>query len=132
MSNTKQGLRKLPSVDRVLREAPQLISNWGHGSVATAIRNELDQIRGNMESIDNIESIPTFDQIIRSVESRLKHEMKSSLVNVLNLTGTVLHTNLGRASLPQRALDAVVSISKSPSNLEYRPLTRSSVLLSQG
>lgn len=119
MSNTKQGLRKLPSVDRVLREAPQLISNWGHGSVATAIRNELDQIRGNMESIDNIESIPTFDQIIRSVESRLKHEMKSSLVNVLNLTGTVLHTNLGRASLPQRALDAVVSISKSPSNLEY-------------
>ena len=52
MSNTRQGLRKLPSVDRVLREAPQLISNWGHESVATAIRNELDQIRGDMESLE--------------------------------------------------------------------------------
>ena len=49
MNSDKQHLRDLPSVDRVLRETPHLTECWGHERVTTAIRNELELIRNNME-----------------------------------------------------------------------------------
>ena len=119
MSRDKQHLRDLPSVDRVLRETPHLTERWGHARVTTAIRNELEHIRNNMELIDPVDKTSILIHVVASIETGLENAANSSLVSVFNLTGTVLHTNLGRASLPVEALDAVLAVARSPSNLEY-------------
>lgn len=119
MDSDKQRLRSLPSVDRVLRETPHLAERWGHERVAEAIRNTLEQVRTNMEKFAASDKSALKKQVISMVESRLEQEAKGSLVSVFNLTGTVLHTNLGRALLPKAALDKTLALAKTPVNLEY-------------
>ena len=119
MNSDKQHLRDLPSVDRVLRETPHLTECWGHERVTTAIRNELELIRNNMELINSVDKTSILGHVVASVETELENAANSSLISVFNLTGTVLHTNLGRATLPREALDAVLAIAQTPANLEY-------------
>ena len=119
MNSDKQHLRDLPSVDRVLRETPHLTERWGHERVTTAIRNELEHIRNNMELINPVDKTSILGHVVASVETELENAANSSLISVFNLTGTVLHTNLGRATLPREALDAVLAIAQTPANLEY-------------
>ena len=119
MSNDKQHLRSLPSVDRVLRETAHLAERWGHERVTTAIRNELEQMRNNPEALNPADKTSLLSHVVASVETELENAAKSSLVSVFNLTGTVLHTNLGRASLPKAALDRVQAVAGTPVNLEY-------------
>lgn len=106
-------------MDRVLRESPQLAERWGHERAAAAIRNTLEQARTNMEEFAVADKSALLKQVVSMVTSRLEQESGSSLVSVFNLTGTVLHTNLGRASLPQAALDRVQAVAGTPVNLEY-------------
>ena len=119
MNSDKQHLRDLPSVDRVLRETPHLTERWGHERVTTAVRNELEHIRNNMELINSVSKTSILGHVVASVETELENAANSSLISVFNLTGTVLHTNLGRASLPREAVDAVLAIAQTPANLEY-------------
>ena len=119
MNSNKQRLRDLPSVDRVLSESPQLVERWGHERTAAAIRNTLEQVRTNMEEFAVADKSALLKQVVSMVTSRLEQESGSSLVSVYNLTGTVLHTNLGRASLPRSALDRVRAVAGTPVNLEY-------------
>ena len=119
MNSDKQHLRDLPSVDRVLRETPHLTERWGHERVTTAVRNELEHIRDNMELINSVDKTSILGHVVASVETELENAANSSLISVFNLTGTVLHTNLGRASLPREAVDAVLAIAQTPANLEY-------------
>ena len=55
--------------------------------------------------------------------ARLEADLSPSLKPVFNLTGTVLHTNLGRAPLPEEAIDAIAAVSRGASNLEYNLAT---------
>ena len=119
MSGDKQRLRRLPSVDRVLRETAHLAERWGHERVAAAIRNELERIRNNPELLNPAGKTSLSSHVAAAVETELENAAKSSLVRVFNLTGTVLHTNLGRALLPEEALEAVQAVASSPSSLEY-------------
>ncbi len=119
MGSEKQHLRDLPSVDRVLRETPHLSGHWGHERVAAAIRSTLEEVRTNKDEFAASGKSELLDQVVSMVTSRLEQEAGSSLVSVFNLTGTVLHTNLGRASLPQAALDRVRAVAGTPVNLEY-------------
>ena len=119
MSSDKPYLRDLPSVDRVLRETHQLTEQWGRKRVTATIRNELDYLRNNMEALNLIDKTAVLSHVVAAVETELENAAKSSLVSVFNLTGIVLHTNLGRASLPREALDAVVTVAQLPANLEY-------------
>ncbi len=119
MNSDKQHLRSLPSVDRVLRETVHLTERWGHERVTAAIRNELEQMRNNPEALDTADKTSSLSHVVAAVETELENAAQSSLVSVFNLTGTVLHTNLGRASLPDNALEAVQVVAQSPSNLEY-------------
>ena len=119
MCSDKQHLRDLPSVDRVLRVTPHLVERWGHERVVATIRATLEHVRMNMEAFAASDKPVMLKQVISMVKSGLEQEAKSSLVSVFNLTGTVLHTNLGRAPLPGVALDAVLTVASRPSNLEY-------------
>ena len=118
MSDDRQRLRDLPSVDRVLQAMPGLVARWGRERTVAAIRNTLEYMRGNMDEFTASGRV-LLKHIVSMVETRLEQDAAGSLLPVFNLTGTVLHTNLGRAVLSDEALDAVLRVSRSPCNLEY-------------
>lgn len=110
-------LRHLPSVDAVLQDMSDLIGLWGREQVTSAVRAQLSQLREDLRDGDSQE--PTAEVIRSRVQQALDRDNQASLRSVLNLTGTVLHTNLGRASLPEEAINAVVTAAAGPSNLEF-------------
>jgi len=63
--------------------------------------------------------VPAEDTLHARIAERLEAETRLSLRPVFNLTGTVLHTNLGRAVLPREAIEAVAAATGAPTNLEY-------------
>ena len=105
---------RLPAVDLVLRseEARALISRYGRRLVVDAVRAALAERRrcGRAGSVASI--------IVASAES-LAREVQPSQRRVFNLTGTVLHTNLGRAPLPEEAIAAAAEAMHDPTTLEY-------------
>jgi len=115
MPAARTGLAALPSVDRLLTrsEAEPLIAGHGRPAVTTAIRDVLDELR--------TQRAPESDEgaILDKVAGRLEREARPSLRPVFNLTATVLHTNLGRAQLPEEAVAAMAAAARSAVNLEY-------------
>ena len=109
--------RRIPSLDRLLREAPvaALVERYGRPHVTEAARAELEEARTALAGGGSFE-VPDF---LAACVRRLEREASGSLRPVFNLTGTVLHTNLGRALLPQAAVDAVVQSMTRPVNLEF-------------
>ncbi len=110
----------LPSVDLMLRrdESAVLIDRYGRAPVVEAIRAELAACRSALRAA-NAAPEPGVPQIFAQVRTRLAARAAPSLRRVFNLTGTVLHTNLGRAVLPREAIDAMIAVAGEPSNLEY-------------
>ena len=110
--------RAIPSVD-ILLNLPVMAAlqeEYGHDWCLQAIRQVLDEIRSQVKITD---TLPTDEDIISQVESLLKSQSTSTLQPVINATGVVLHTNLGRAPLCQSALDEVARIGQAYSTLEY-------------
>ena len=114
------GRSALPSVERLLRsaEAERLIAAFGRSAVTDAIRVVLAEARIAMGR-DNAAPVPAEDTLYARIVERLEAESRLSLRPVFNLTGTVLHTNLGRAVLPREAIEAVAAATGAPTNLEY-------------
>lgn len=108
----------VPSVDRVLRlEAIRpLVEDHGRQAVTGIVRGVLDEVR---ERVADGQEMLDEHAIAAQVGERLATLSQPSLRPVFNLTGTVLHTNLGRAVLPDEAIRAVVEAASSPGNLEY-------------
>ncbi|HYM31444.1 MAG TPA: L-seryl-tRNA(Sec) selenium transferase [Candidatus Cybelea sp.] len=107
----------IPSVDRVLSwpAVAALIAAHGRTLVLDAVRGELAALRARRGDGD-----AAIDSAIASgIETRVLATLTPSLRAVFNLTGTVLHTNLGRAPLPQEAIAAMTAVAASPANLEY-------------
>ncbi|MEE2997401.1 MAG: L-seryl-tRNA(Sec) selenium transferase [Pseudomonadota bacterium] len=116
---THSPLAGLPSVDHLLNSenAITLISKYGRRPVVEAIRRTLGESRRTALSGGKI---PDETEILSSVAGFLTKSDMPSLRTVYNLTGTVLHTNLGRATLPEEAIEAVTQTARGASNLEYR------------
>ncbi|MBO38273.1 MAG: L-seryl-tRNA(Sec) selenium transferase [Rhodospirillaceae bacterium] len=119
---TDSQFSKLPSVDKLLRtaEAATLIETFGRQSVTRALREDLAKLRKDIAKKDTgrVEKILLADIFSRAA-TQLEENLSPSLKPVFNLTGTVLHTNLGRAPLPEEALEAIAAVSRGASNLEY-------------
>ena len=113
-----QSLRNLPSVEQILQSDPVsiYISTYGRSLVLEAIRLTLKKIRDNFSLQKNI---PNQDEIIEIVRFQLEGWTEPSLLPVINATGVILHTNLGRAPLSLAARQAVQSVADNYSNLEY-------------
>jgi L-seryl-tRNA(Ser) seleniumtransferase len=112
--------RALPSVDRLLgddRVSP-LLERYGRPLVVEAIRALLDAER-MARAEDHVENDFDDAAFVAKCEERLQRETRLSLRPVFNLTGTVLHTNLGRAVMPQSAATAVLRAMTRPVNLEF-------------
>ncbi|HEX3952268.1 MAG TPA: L-seryl-tRNA(Sec) selenium transferase, partial [Stellaceae bacterium] len=104
----------LPAVDRVLRTpaAAALTERYGRDLVTDAVRDALAVRRAAGEEASAAD-------IVAASEAALTRLMQPSQRRVFNLTGTVLHTNLGRAPLPEEAIAAAVEAMRSPTTLEY-------------
>ena len=110
-------LAQLPSVDRVLRSASVkgLVAVHGHTAVVAMLRSLLEQVRSGAADAPT----PTATELADHCAQRLTAAARPRLRPVFNLTGTVLHTNLGRALLPEEAIAAVAQAMRMPSNLEF-------------
>ena len=107
--------RQLPSVDQVLRtQAAKLaIDRFGRSSFVDAVRGTLSAARA-----DDCRATRAEEFAARAI-ARLETAALPSLRPVFNLTGTVLHTNLGRALLADAAIEAAATAMRSPVTLEY-------------
>jgi len=112
-------LAAIPSVDRILQD-PRLapaIARQGRPLVVDELRALLAHYRDALKAGAALP--PTLDAIVQALLARLEEAARPSVRRVFNLTGTVLHTNLGRALLPVEAIEAQAAASADPVNLEY-------------
>ncbi|HEX2611273.1 MAG TPA: hypothetical protein VHK68_09690, partial [Gemmatimonadales bacterium] len=105
--------RRLPSVDRVLRqpEVQALMATAPRAAVVAAVRESIEAARTRRAGPP--------EHWGDEVRERLSHHTGASLLPVLNATGVVLHTNLGRAPLADVAIRAIQNIAQGYSNLEF-------------
>src|SRR3954469_7113221 len=112
----------VPSVDAVLRR-PGLqaaAAAHGHALVVETARDALDAVRRAAVAGDLPALRPVLEEEVeRRALDALRRLTALPLRPVFNLTGTVLHTNLGRAVLPREAIEAMVAVAGQPSNLEF-------------
>ncbi|WP_247185860.1 L-seryl-tRNA(Sec) selenium transferase [Klebsiella pneumoniae] len=110
---------RLPAIDRLLRDPAfsSLLAQHGHSQVVAQLRQMLDEAR---EQIRQYQTLPDWSHDWPSAcAQRLTAGRQSALRPVFNLTGTVLHTNLGRAIQAESAVEAVASAMRAPVTLEY-------------
>lgn len=114
-------LAALPAVDKLLNHAAVIQWRKKHGQtiVVQAIRNTLSELRKKFQKKQLTQSDLEPLNLIIQIKKQLKHLLSSNLQSVINLSGTVLHTNLGRALLPDEAVNAVVQVMRYPVNLEF-------------
>ena len=113
-------LSSLPSVDRVLQldaSAP-LIAQHGRAAVTDAVRGILAEMRAELRGAKPPEPGGA-EELLARVAEQLAGDAQASLRPLHNLTGTVVHTNFGRAPLPEEAIEAMAAVARGPVNLEY-------------
>jgi L-seryl-tRNA(Ser) seleniumtransferase len=112
-------LRKLPSIARLLQSSVvvQLVEQHGHERVVDALRATLDAARQVIA--EGQLAAPDEGALVAEAARRLVAEMAPSLYPVINATGVIIHTNLGRAPLSDRARRAAAQVVMGYCNLEY-------------
>lgn len=113
--------RDLPATDRLLREAQvqQLITEHGHTLVATEARGLLDGCRQQAVAGALTQDQAALPALAVQLQARVQQQLRPRMQAVLNLTGTVIHTNLGRSLLAEPALQHMLAMMSGPNNLEY-------------
>jgi len=115
-------LRKLPAVDQVLKwpEIKRALGSYPRKLVLKAIREILDERRKQiLDAPDTSEAKTHADDILPDILKRLEKLSEFTLIPLVNATGIIVHTNLGRSLLAEEALERLELISSSYSNLEY-------------
>ena len=109
--------QKIPSVNRLLQDPDSLSFIESHGVllVSSCIKSVLSEARIQILSGDKV----SYSSILRNLSKEILLAAQPSLRPVINLTGTVLHTNLGRAALPDTAINAIANVARGASNLEF-------------
>jgi L-seryl-tRNA(Ser) seleniumtransferase len=113
-------LQTLPSVEQLLqtRRAADLMAHYGRPLTLDAFRSTLDEVRTRLK-LDHQAASPENDWIVSQAESRLSAWTAPTLQPVINATGVILHTNLGRAPLSKAAVEAMGQVSRGYSSLEF-------------
>jgi len=123
----KELLKKLPAVDEILKEekARQWLEFYPRALILEAIRTTLDLKRQEILRAKESSSVTIDEQslslaeILNKGEIILRELSEPSLRRVINATGVVIHTNLGRSVLSEKAVERIVEVSRNYSNLEY-------------
>jgi len=119
MTDRKELLKKIPKMDELLLEDKtcEAILHYGKNTMTAALRGAANALRTEIlaGSVDE----PNTQRIIEHAIKLAETKSCMNLRKVINATGTILHTNLGRARLSENACAAVMDVSKNYSNLEY-------------
>ncbi|WP_020178380.1 L-seryl-tRNA(Sec) selenium transferase [Methylopila sp. M107] len=109
----------LPAVDRVLATdaAQAAAERFGRVATVASVRASINEVRPAWRAGAQVDVSP--ERIATVAAARLESDDRPSQRRVLNLTGTVLHTNLGRALIAEEAIAAVVAAMRSPTSLEF-------------
>lgn len=112
-------LRKIPQVDEILKdkELSSIVENTPHDFLTNCIREVIVDTRANV--LNGIEKDIDRKKLIERIVSKVEKKSKQSLRRVINATGTVLHTNLGRSVISKSATEAMINVAYNYSNLEY-------------
>ena len=116
--NASDRLRQLPGVDQLLGDPSmrELIPSYGHRLAVTAVRETLAEVR---EEVRGGAPMPERDVLAARAAALLRDQLAPTLRPVINATGVVIHTNLGRAPLSDAARAAMQAAAQGYSNLEY-------------
>ncbi len=118
MKSKMEDLKNLPGIDKLLNlpEIKELINDYQVDLVKHVIRNIIDQIR--KEALKS-KKIPAVPEIILQIKKGIKLFNQKSLKNVINATGVVVHTNLGRAPFSDDIINEAAEILRGYNNLEF-------------
>lgn len=119
MAEQKPDFSNIPSLDRLLQSpaVTTLVESHGRSATVAALRAALDAARAALAAGDRVDLGE--DAFAQTVAARLERDSAPGLRRVFNLTGTVLHTNLGRAPLAEAAITAMAEAARGASNLEF-------------
>lgn len=125
--NKRDILRRIPKVDEVLQKEPLFVffEDKGQSVVTEAAREAIDALRAEImkagdDELDSFDvSRLSADAVALEAVRVLEENDANNLIAAINATGTILHTNLGRAPLCKEAVENVARVSKGYSNLEY-------------
>jgi L-seryl-tRNA(Ser) seleniumtransferase len=124
-SPRQEVLRKIPSVDEILSrpEISDLIKTYPRNVVVETIRSCLKELREKLLREDGLsgvdESFFSLDRLYPLFKGELERQTRPRLRRVINATGVVIHTNLGRSPLHPSAIQHLIDVSRAYSNLEY-------------
>lgn len=110
--------RALPSVDRLVRAAEPHAADLPHAELVRLARAVLEETRQQVTERDN-DAPPTLDELSAAVVARARQLIRPSLRPLINASGVIIQTNLGRAPLSDAALQAMERVARGYSNLEY-------------
>ncbi|MFB0505917.1 MAG: L-seryl-tRNA(Sec) selenium transferase [Thermodesulfobacteriota bacterium] len=118
-------LSHIPNVDRILAEPEmvQLEKRFPRGIILEAVRRGLDYLRQKIMTAQNPadldESIFSFENLLPDFMAEIENQTNPKLKRVINATGVVIHTNLGRSLLHEGAIEHITQVSRYYSNLEF-------------
>lgn len=120
MSKRNELLRKIPKIDEMLLDGRLvfLLEKYPRAVIVDELRGIIDDIRKGILA-DEITELPSFDEILTILEERTGVNNQFSLRRVINATGVVLHTNIGRACLSDKVCEHIKEIAGHYSTLEY-------------
>ena len=114
-----EALRHMPAVDQVLQRIDDLVEAYSHAYVVARVRRVLKALRQELcgaQAADRDELLARAEAAVRAC---IEQESAPSLRRVVNATGVILHTGLGRAPLPAAAREAVTRVATGYCNLEF-------------
>lgn len=117
---TKEELfRQLPSIDKLLNlpATVALIADYGRSLTLEALRTTLDEQRTAV--LNGSTALPTNTALVQTAQDWLENWFTPTLRPVINATGVIVHTNLGRAPLSEAAIEAVTAVAQSYNTLEF-------------
>ncbi len=125
LKTNQSDLSSVPSVHEILDfpDVKNLVSEFGHNLVSDSVRAAQKEFRNSMIASGHKKSAKFKEEVfVDSVRRKVLKFTEKSLQPVLNLSGTILHTNLGRALLPDEAISAMTEAASQAVNLEYNIL----------
>ena len=117
---SKHLLSQIPAINKILLldEIKELINIYTEVAVKSAIKQYIEEVKQAILN-EELTEVPSLSKIIGEVEKIVEKEDKNSLRRVINATGTILHTNLGRSLLSQKIKENIESVAFNYSNLEF-------------
>ena len=116
----KELLRSLPKIDELQRcpVLAELCLEYGDSAVTDGIRREIEALRQGILA-EQVTTLPDRDALLRQIAQRVRRDSLPSFRSVINGTGIILHTNLGRACLSEKAAQAAADAARRYTTLEY-------------